>query len=1069
MSFINFNKNFFYPLILLILIGVYTYIISSFYFKIQPQTAIVFKNLEFNEKNTEISFGANNNIIYPSLPDSICTLKDSSGYFNITFSKPIYTKVNGKTLNKYPLILGKNQQIIINDSIVINAEELISKIKKKERTYYFLTDSLIFSNSSNLKGVKSLITAEKQKKWGVIPTEDKRYSIILLDTLTKVQDSDYIERQWNPKYVDTLNKNEVKLHFFKVTSSKEYKDNELMNYIRVTPLRTNFRATHTLIRRKVDDNSEASKLEVSFSHDYRIVLSDSIIERMYEGKGSTRVNIDNDIHSVSRNDIYVDPFSDLFSSKIAYIDFEKDKENKVPNVEIFSGSEEKSSFLFKTFRTNFIAESFKDEDVTLHFYADHLDWKFFTIPIAILIFTLIFFGILIYKKDLGNLHLYNSEYQINASDGRILWRHHHFILLCCLGVFLLLKMLVAYKLSFTYPYYNYSYHTALWILALLPVFTFIGWFTFYKINNTTVKKIEQKFALKPLWKTGGIILGFGLIILSCFLYLWHYGIRLEINRYVDIGNGWEVFKSFVSGAINDDGSGNHMKDKNNEVIVFTFLMGLYILTVFPLFNLVANWIRRINKYIFKRLSKGIKRTYRYTIKKLPRYISRLYKYMLQKRYALPFVILVLVLIFIVLFKPFDSLLLLGLLLYIIFYSLTVIVYEKASKTVSIIFFLIPLGLLLFIKTNLHSAISSPTLIVICSLVLVWAFNKGPIAFPKNGKTLVIMLLLNFILPVFLLWGMYFSFENDRFIFLALLGMFLVFIGFTYWKTPFKSTILWGIPVICIIPAILFSDNGYLITIFGILLALVFVSFLSVPLRKHALHFYSKLSSFKKIGITLLVAVLLLTGTKYFITNIMQTDEDIEVLTTSDRRFSLFIDFEKYRAIGTRKTEGDTEFFANMAHYGKNAHKSKPVKYGLLDQEVDINSNISLPGYPIATNDLNPLVGLIGPLGKPVVIILFLVWGILLYMPLTKLINAPSRNAYHNINLSGIIRLFAACVLVGSSFYMLMALMGKLPFTGRLIYGLGVDSVAEPIETMVLFILMGLKLHHHKSKTTTNEV
>ncbi len=71
------------------------------------------------------------------------------------------------------------------------------------------------------------------------------------------------------------------------------------------------------------------------------------------------------------------------------------------------------------------------------------------------------------------------------------------------------------------------------------------------------------------------------------------------------------------------------------------------------------------------------------------------------------------------------------------------------------------------------------------------------------------------------------------------------------------------------------------------------------------------------------------------------------------------------------------------------------------------------------------------------------------------------NGFHRIYLSGIIRILSSCVLVCGSIYMLLALLGKMPFTGRLIYGLGVDSVAEPIETLILFILIGLKLHHPK--------
>jgi hypothetical protein len=46
-------------------------------------------------------------------------------------------------------------------------------------------------------------------------------------------------------------------------------------------------------------------------------------------------------------------------------------------------------------------------------------------------------------------------------------------------------------------------------------------------------------------------------------------------------------------------------------------------------------------------------------------------------------------------------------------------------------------------------------------------------------------------------------------------------------------------------------------------------------------------------------------------------------------------------------------------------------------------------------------------------------------------------------------------LVSSGVWLVLSYYNVLPFTGRLVYGMGQDSVAEMLETIFLFGFMGL--------------
>jgi|GEM_PF-1968566 len=193
------------------------------------------------------------------------------------------------------------------------------------------------------------------------------------------------------------------------------------------------------------------------------------------------------------------------------------------------------------------------------------------------------------------------------------------------------------------------------------------------------------------------------------------------------------------------------------------------------------------------------------------------------------------------------------------------------------------------------------------------------------------------------------------------------------------------------------------------------------------------------------------------------------------RLTTFYDFDKVEQAGFKNSEGFAQFFAILSKY------SKPI--GLDNQSNFFHPAISSFSDPIVLNDLSfPAAG-IAPWEKfyPVVLfLLFFLWFLLLRTVVLrtlypyKLNDNPkkSQNNYNYVTSFGIIRIVCVIYLLSSGFWLIASYYGLVPFTGRLIFGFGQDSVGEVLETIILFVGMGLIYNYKKSsqflKSKTNE-
>lgn len=177
------------------------------------------------------------------------------------------------------------------------------------------------------------------------------------------------------------------------------------------------------------------------------------------------------------------------------------------------------------------------------------------------------------------------------------------------------------------------------------------------------------------------------------------------------------------------------------------------------------------------------------------------------------------------------------------------------------------------------------------------------------------------------------------------------------------------------------------------------------------------------------------------------------------RLTAFFDFTTMHEYGTRESEKHAQFFAGLAKY------SYPCVYNSYEP---ILPGISSFSDPVVKNDLSVPFGLISPFGKNYWLVpligLLVIWLAVLYMVLRMSVTPSSNLAGQRyFTQYSLIRIYCACIIFSSGIWLLASYYNIVPFTGRLIFGLGQDSVGEVFETIILFGYMGLigkTIHQH---------
>ena len=197
----------------------------------------------------------------------------------------------------------------------------------------------------------------------------------------------------------------------------------------------------------------------------------------------------------------------------------------------------------------------------------------------------------------------------------------------------------------------------------------------------------------------------------------------------------------------------------------------------------------------------------------------------------------------------------------------------------------------------------------------------------------------------------------------------------------------------------------------------------------------------------------------------------ELRDRTQSRLTALYDFTKMQEFGLKGSESITQFFAVLSKY------SEP-------HNTESHCNFFHPaicGYadPVIINDLSfPCAG-ISPWGNFYLLhILFLLGllSILIFVTFkssfyirtdfdkTKDKHGRLVQERNHLTAFGIIRIICVSYLVGSILWLVLSYYGIVPFTGRLVFGLGQDSVAEVLETVILYFGMGIVYNHRSVKT-----
>jgi hypothetical protein len=277
-----------------------------------------------------------------------------------------------------------------------------------------------------------------------------------------------------------------------------------------------------------------------------------------------------------------------------------------------------------------------------------------------------------------------------------------------------------------------------------------------------------------------------------------------------------------------------------------------------------------------------------------------------------------------------------------------------------------------------------------------------------------------------------------------------------WKPLVKILGYFGFSVfIFAFPLLLVNDSGYMINIylFPFVMAIVIsggYAYYSEHRKQNAAERKLNKRKAKKNSIIIFIlSVCILIPIYFGFIQLITNNYNPISSNRFESRLTMFYDFDKVHETGYRQSEEQSQFFAILTKY------AYPSEYNCYEPIHPGISNFD----SVVENDLSAPFGLIyqfGSMWRLCILLLGGLWGFLLYWVLKQSVCPVSTSNENRLLTSyAVIRLFCISMLAGSGIWLLLSYYGIVPFTGRLIFGLGQDSIGEVFETLFLFTFMGL--------------
>ncbi|MBP5509064.1 MAG: hypothetical protein J6Y23_14690 [Prevotella sp.] len=250
-----------------------------------------------------------------------------------------------------------------------------------------------------------------------------------------------------------------------------------------------------------------------------------------------------------------------------------------------------------------------------------------------------------------------------------------------------------------------------------------------------------------------------------------------------------------------------------------------------------------------------------------------------------------------------------------------------------------------------------------------------------------------------------------------------------------------------IAAAMVGDHGYMTNYLGFVMCFVCFFFL---MERPMAYFNSQYQMARNEkgwvnGVLLVLVVLLVAMT--FICSHLFSPEKVNYDRLA-RRVMLYSNFDDLERSGYRYSESDAEFMVILSHYMHPAEGSDP----LSNDNHFLHTSVSSGQSPVVLNDMSMPAAFFGSYGVYLTsftffLLLFIVmWQVMMFSLSYYDSDARLTRAMQW-------RLLAMMMWVGTSFYIYLSYVGRLPFTGRLIPGYGVDAVGEALETAILLAFM----------------
>lgn len=276
-------------------------------------------------------------------------------------------------------------------------------------------------------------------------------------------------------------------------------------------------------------------------------------------------------------------------------------------------------------------------------------------------------------------------------------------------------------------------------------------------------------------------------------------------------------------------------------------------------------------------------------------------------------------------------------------------------------------------------------------------------------------------------------------------------------------------IVYLIAAIAFGDKGYLTNYFGFFLTFILMYFLMLKSKSAysqvADERRAEIREQKAIPYIAVIALLVAIALPWFI-GLIKNPEKVSYDRT-DRRISMFAQYDDYLNSGYRYAVSDVEFMTVMMHSMFVTEGSDPLN----NETHALHPSVSTGQSPVVLNDLSLPCAFIGGYGWMAYIPYF---GLLAILTFTVLYYSlrPTLHQHDMIYLDmrSQWRILTMFMWVGTTLYLYLSYIGQIPFTGRLNPGLGVDSVGEALETSILLAFMtATTLYHKKRSATTQQI